>query len=177
MSVRDARDAVSAQPTRAVLVIGLGNALRHDDAAGLEVARLVRARVDAAVATVLEHEGEPLGLIERWRGATAAIVVDATRSGAPAGSITRIDAASAPMPHEAAGSPSSHAVGLAEAIELARELGRLPPRMVVYGVEGARFDAGSGLSEAVRAAVEGLVEAVAGEVGELAGTVSTSTSP
>ncbi|HTW41946.1 MAG TPA: hydrogenase maturation protease, partial [Solirubrobacteraceae bacterium] len=102
-----------------VLVIGLGNALRHDDAAGLEVARLVRAQVDAAAITVLEHEGEPLGLIEHWSAAAAVLLVDATRSGAPLGSITRIDAAAGPMPAEPGGSPSTHAVGLAQAIELA----------------------------------------------------------
>jgi hydrogenase maturation protease len=154
---------VSAESVAAVLVIGLGNALRHDDDAGLEVARLVRARVDASAIAVLEYEGEPLGLIERWSSATAAILVDATRSGAAPGAITRFDAAAGPMPSELGGSPSTHAVGLAEAVELARELGRLPARVVVYGVEGARFDAGSGLSPEVRAAVPSLAEAVARE--------------
>jgi len=160
---------VSAEPTPAVLVIGVGNALRHDDAAGLEVARLVRARVDAAAIAVLEHEGEPLGLIEHWSTAAATILVDATRSGAAAGSVTRIDAVVGPLPAELGGSPSTHAVGLAQAIELARELGRLPPRAIVYGVEGTRFDAGSGLSADVRAAVGELGEAIAIEAKQLAG--------
>jgi hydrogenase maturation protease len=48
---------------------------------------------------------------------------------------------------------STHALGVAEAIELARALGRLPARLEVYAIEGARFTAGAGLSPAVEQAV------------------------
>jgi hydrogenase maturation protease len=40
-------------------------------------------------------------------------------------------------------SDSSHALGVGEAIALARALERLPSRLVDYGVEGARFGAGT----------------------------------
>ena len=52
------------------------------------------------------------------------------------------------------GSSSTHALGLAEAIEIARSLGRLPTRVRVVGIEGARFDFGRGLSPEVEDAVE-----------------------
>jgi hydrogenase maturation protease len=58
---------------------------------------------------------------------------------------------------------ASHAVDLAAAVELARILDRLPPVAVVYGVEGARFSAGAGLSEEVARALDALVDAVRGE--------------
>ena len=45
------------------------------------------------------------------------------------------------------GASSTHAVGIGEAIELARTLDRLPGRLIVYAVEGHRFDAGLGLSD------------------------------
>ena len=51
---------------------------------------------------------------------------------------------------------STHAFGVGEVIELARALGRLPGRVIVYGVEGAEFAACDGLSPAVAAAVEPL---------------------
>ena len=153
------------------MVIGVGNTLRHDDAAGLEVARLVRALVDPAAVLVMEHEGEPLGLIERWRGARAVVLVDAihrpgregARAGGPPGATLRLDASLAPLDPRIRSSSSTHAVGVGEVIELARALGRLPPRVVLYGVEGARFDAGSGLSEPVSEAIPALADAVAGE--------------
>lgn len=153
----------------AVVVIGVGNALRHDDAAGLELVRLVRARLARPGCAVAAHEGDTLGLLERFAGASAAIVVDATRSGAPPGTVTRIDAAAAPLPVEPPSSASTHAMGLAEALELARTLGRLPARVIVYGIEGARFDAGAGLSLPVRDGLPELAERVAGEAEQLAG--------
>ena len=49
---------------------------------------------------------------------------------------------------------SSHAIGLVESVELARTLGSLPRRCVVYAIEAERFDLGAGLSPAVAAAVD-----------------------
>jgi hydrogenase maturation protease len=51
-------------------------------------------------------------------------------------------------------------MGAAEAIELARTLDLLPPETYVYAIEGERFDAGSGLSPAVAAAVGRVVEMI-----------------
>jgi hydrogenase maturation protease len=48
-------------------------------------------------------------------------------------------------------------VGLADAIELARALGRLPPRVTVYGIEGERFDTGAPLSDSVAGAIDEVV--------------------
>src|SRR3954452_13627171 len=39
---------------------------------------------------------------------------------------------------------STHDLGVAEAIELARAFGKLPPRLIVYGIEGRDFDEGTG---------------------------------
>ena len=52
----------------------------------------------------------------------------------------------------------THAFGLAETIELARALDRLPARLLVYGIEGACFEAGDELSPPVRAAVDAVRE-------------------
>ncbi len=153
---------------RAVVVIGVGNPLRHDDAAGLEVARRVQARAGAAGIAVCEQAGESLGLLEQWEGHDAVVLVDATHSGAAPGTIQRIDASAEPLPAPLSSSSSTHAVGIGDAIELARALGRLPPRVVLYGLEGRRFDSGSGLSAQVQAVIDPLADAVLGEARELA---------
>ena len=49
---------------------------------------------------------------------------------------------------------STHALTVAQAIELARNLGRLPKRLVVVGIEGRNFEAGAAPAPAVAAAVE-----------------------
>jgi hydrogenase maturation protease len=124
----------------------VGNAWRGDDAAGLVVARRLGG---------LRHEGDAVGLLDAWAGAGHAIVVDAAASGAPAGTIHRFDAA-APLPAHALRS-STHAFGVADAVELARSLGRLPARLDVYAIEGADFTLGAGLSPPVAQAVAALV--------------------
>ena len=103
------------------------------------------------------YEGEPVGLIEEWTGADAVIVVDAVSSGAPAGTIHRLDPLPEPIP-AALSQGSTHAFGLAETIELARALDRLPARLLVYGIEGERFEAGNELSPPVSAAVDAVRE-------------------
>ena len=150
-----------------MLVIGVGNALRGDDAAGLEVVRRLRARDEAGEIATHEHEGEVLGLLDIWEGADAVVLVDAIRSGARPGTIHRVDATSAAIPVRLRGSSSTHAVGIGEAIELARALGRLPETVLLIGVEGHRFEAGDRLSEEVEAMVGELADVVLGEAIDL----------
>ena len=70
------------------------------------------------------------------------MLADAVASGAAPGAVHRFDAAAAALPASFAGA-STHALGLAEAIELGRVLRRLPPRLVVLGIEGAGFATGA----------------------------------
>jgi hydrogenase maturation protease len=151
-----------------VRIIGIGNALRHDDDAGLEVVRLVRARTDSAAIALDAHPGEAISLLDVWDGADAVVLVDALQSGSEIGAITRIDASTTPVPAELVGAHSTHAIGIAEAIELARALDRLPARVIIYAIEGSNFQSGSGLSPAVAAAIEELARRVLAEALELA---------
>jgi hydrogenase maturation protease len=142
--------------------VGIGNAWRSDDAAGLAAARLLHGALPAGV-EVLEREGEPSGLLDAFEGADAVWLVDAVSSGAAPGTVHRFDAAAGPLP---AGqfATSTHHLGLDEAIELARALGRLPARLVVFGVAGARFDTGDVLTPEVEAGVARAAEAIREEV-------------
>ncbi|MGO9778458.1 MAG: hydrogenase maturation protease [Streptosporangiaceae bacterium] len=134
-----------------MLVIGIGNAYRGDDAAGLAVADRVRVAAPPGV-EVLRYEGEPVSLIDRWDRARSVYLVDAVSSGGEPGSIYRFDATGLPL-----GAPFSrrgtHAFGVAETIELARALGRLPLQLIGYGIEGRSFGPGAGLSPEARRAV------------------------
>ena len=62
---------------------------------------------------------------------------------------------------------NSHALGVAETVELARSLGRLPRCLVAYLVEGERFTTGAPLSPAVAGAVEDVAERVVLELSAL----------
>lgn len=133
------------------IIFGIGNPDRGDDAAGRKVARLLRGMAPNDM-EVIEHDGEATDLLTRIDGVAAAFVVDASASGAPPGTIRRFDVGSGPLP-ELAFSLSTHGFGLSMAIELARTLGQMPPRCIIYTIEGASFDAGMPLSAPVAAAV------------------------
>lgn len=141
-----------------VLVVGVGNAYRSDDAVGLIAARQIAARQLPNVQAV-EARGEGAALIEAWRDAEVVIEIDAVRSGVKPGTIFRFDARAESLPahffHY-----STHAFSVAEAVELARVLNQLPPRVVVYGIEGKLFDAGVGLSMEVERAAQSVVSRV-----------------
>jgi hydrogenase maturation protease len=132
------------------IVIGVGNALRGDDAVGLCVARILAAR---GVAGVHESSGDPASLMELWNGAELVLLVDAAQSGAPPGEVWWYDASEEALPATRLHC-STHAFGAAEAIELARSLGTLPPRVIVFGIEGKSFEHGAEISPEVVSALE-----------------------
>jgi hydrogenase maturation protease len=144
------------------LFIGIGNPLRGDDVAGLLAARALRARGLDGV-EVRELEGEPVDLIESWQGAAQVLLADAVTAGGEAGRVHRVEVGEQPLPAVLAGA-STHTLGLAEALELARALERLPPRLVVYGIEGTCFQTGAEPGPAVLAAVELVATAAAAEL-------------
>jgi hydrogenase maturation protease len=132
------------------LIIGVGNEYRGDDAVGLIVARRLKERLGDSV-TILEQSGDGAALMEAWRGAETVIIIDAVMSGAAPGTIRRFDASAHLIP-KGAFRCSTHACGVAEAIELARALCNFPQHLVIYGIEGKNFADGVGLSAEVEKA-------------------------
>ncbi|HEU4894919.1 MAG TPA: hydrogenase maturation protease [Acidimicrobiia bacterium] len=133
------------------IVIGVGNPARGDDGAGVVAAQ--RSGSNGLVATA------PFQLMELWEGEDDVVVVDAARSGASPGTILRFEAGSETLPTGVLGG-STHALGVAEVVELARAMGRLPPRLMVYGIEIGDLSQGSVLSPEVDAAVDSVVAEV-----------------
>ena len=142
------------------LVIGFGNEDAGDDAAGRLVARRLAGR-DGLDATVRERRTPPAELFTEWDGFDLVILVDAVLDERPAGSVLRWDLVRDALP--ARQRSSSHGFGLGEAVELARALGRLPPRLIAYGIVADPAHRGEGCSAAVAAAVERTAADVAAE--------------
>jgi hydrogenase maturation protease len=157
-----------AQKTPQLLIIGVGNPYRGDDAAGLEAVRLLRDMgIDAS--NLLEHSGEGTSLMEAWKGRATVILIDAVSSGSTPGTIHRLEAVNNPLPAQLFQS-STHAFSLPQAIEMARALDELPRRLLVFGIEGCNFQAGAELSPEVSAAVPELARRVLEEAASLQAT-------
>jgi hydrogenase maturation protease len=151
------------EPGPAALVIGIGNPDRGDDGAGPAVARRLREMLPPEV-HVIEHDGEPSSLLAHLSDATKAFLIDAASSLEP-GEIRRFDVSASPLP-VAPFRLSTHGLGLPEAVELARALGQLPGRCIVYAIGAVSFEPGLPLSPAVIDAVRITVEGVLAEIAD-----------
>lgn len=143
------------------VVIGVGNEYRRDDGFGPAVLARLHGAAPPDVLLV-RSDAEPSGLIEAWAGADLAVVIDAIlASSAGVGRTHRIEVgAGAP-----ARTVSSHGLGVADAIGLARALDLMPARLVVHAVEAADFGHGIGLSAPVAAATQTVAVAVLADLG------------
>jgi hydrogenase maturation protease len=144
------------------LVIGIGNEYRSDDSVGLQIARKV-AEMKLSPVVVKEESGEGAALMEAWRGFERVIVIDAVSSGSKPGSIFKFDASKERVPAKFF-HYSTHAFSVAEAIELARTLHALPEELLLYGIEGEKFSAGTSLSAAVLSAETKVIELIAADL-------------
>jgi hydrogenase maturation protease len=147
--------------TLQAVVIGIGNPFRRDDGVGPEIAAQIQGQQLPGVRVVIA-DGEPAGLLEAWEGADLAVVVDAIQwVPASPGSIHRLTASQLETGSTAA---SSHGLGVPDAIRLGRALERLPRQVVILAVERGDTGPGTGLSDAVAAAVPLAVAAVMAEL-------------
>ena len=146
-----------------VVVIGVGNLFRNDDGVGCAVIHCLRERPVPGV-IFLEETGDGAELLGIWRHTHAAILIDAVQSGAAPGGIYRFDARAQELPAWYSRC-STHSFGVAEAIELARTLGELPARLIVFGVEGLNFSMGDTLSPEVAETVPQVAARIREELG------------
>ncbi|MBM4125888.1 MAG: hydrogenase maturation protease [Nitrospira sp.] len=148
---------------QAIRIIGLGNHMRGDDAVGLLAARRLRERVGSR-AQVIEAETAGVELLDMMNAADTVLLIDAVCSHRQVpGTIHRLDASAGPI---APGlfPRSTHAIGVGEALELARTLGVLPNKVIVYGIEADKMDIGRPLSPEVTHALHEVVELVLQEI-------------
>jgi hydrogenase maturation protease len=132
-----------------VRIIGVGTPF-GDDRAGLEIAARLLA-VPPRDCEVVATARPGVELIDLFVGADAVILLDAVRSGAATGTLHDLALDDLPQPGAAG---SSHGIGIADTLALARALGRLPRGRLV-GIECGRGSAtiGAPLSTSVAAAL------------------------
>ncbi|MBH0194702.1 MAG: hydrogenase maturation protease [Nitrospira sp.] len=105
-----------------IRIIGIGNLFRGDDAVGLLAARRLRQRLDSSV-EVLEAEGDGLALLDLMEGADQVMLIDAVKSGGHPGTTVRLDLSKESRWGRLVPC-STHAIGIAEAIDLAGDRSR-----------------------------------------------------
>jgi hydrogenase maturation protease len=149
-------------------VIGLGQRAAGDDAVGLAVLEHLR-QVGAPPGIELVEAAEATALIELLQTRRPVVVVDAVLDRRRPGDVVELAEEELAALAEEPRVTSTHGVGVAQAIQLARALGPggVSPHITIVGVTIAqpqRYT--TGLSEAVRRAVPIAARLVLARIGE-----------
>ena len=140
-----------------IKIIGIGQSLRGDDAAGLAAVNLWYETYQVNVSRPIvqmelaELPGiELLGLLE---GVRVAILVDAVHSDTKAGTVQVITENQLESFKD--GSSSAHGWGVAETLSLGRKLmpSALPGKLILIGIEASQLNLGEKLSPDVESAL------------------------
>jgi hydrogenase maturation protease len=152
-----------------ILVLGIGQSLCGDDAAGLEAVHLWQARhPDTSARVQVGYSELPgLALLDLFVGVEAAILVDAVHSTKSAGSVILLGPDELASYTPQAG--SSHGWGVAETLQLGLALNPAlaQVRLTLIGIVGKDFRLGAGLSPQVRKAIGKAADLLENEIQNL----------
>ena len=151
-------------PDNGRLLIGVGNPHRGDDAAGWILADRLEA-VCGHDFSIVRSDGDVGALLDWFATYPEVILVDAMDRAmiTTEEQVFRWDATREPIPSGLSGT-SSHVLGVAQAIELARALNQLPKRLIVFGIPGRDFQMKQGLSPETERLLPHAVEQVLKEI-------------
>ncbi len=144
-------------------VIGLGNVVLSDDGVGVRAVQRLQDRHPLGDGVELVEGGTAgLLLLPLLADARRVIIVDAIDTGAPAGTLVRLDGDDWASAFEFGMTP--HDVGLVDLLGAAQLSGAWPEQLVLHGVQPASTEIGTELSAPIAAALDRLVDAVAAEL-------------
>jgi hydrogenase maturation protease len=150
-----------------IAVIGIGNVLAGDDAAGPHVVRVLEARYELPEGVQVIDAGTPgYDLTAFLVGLDAVVLVDAVKAKGAPGEIRLFDDR-ALLEKAPILAVSPHEPGVREALLHAQFMGVMPAVVRLVGVIPGATDTGIGLSGEVRAAMGAAVESVVRELGSL----------
>ena len=145
-----------------VRILGIGSPSGDDQAGWLVVDALAALGVHAGDDVVIDKLDRPgVQLISLLEHADWVILVDAMQSDDPPGHVQRFDRRDWPAYREGL---SSHGLGVLDALLLARELGKLPARLDLYGITTGSANPGESVQVAVMAAAAQVAQRIADEL-------------
>lgn len=140
------------------VVIGLGNPLMADDGVGLAALERLRAVGLPAGIELVDGGTWGMNLLPVIESADRLLLLDAIAAGGEPGTLHVLERAR--IPRYLATKISPHQVDLRDVLALAELRGTLPAETVAIGLQPARVEMSTELSDVVRARVDDLVAAV-----------------
>lgn len=158
------------------LVLGIGNLLLSDEGVGCRcVEELERRYILPPAVTCVDGGTAGFELLPLVEDAQALIIIDALKDGRPPGTLVLVEDEAVPRLMLTRTSP--HQIGICEVLATAQLTGKVPQRLLFFGVEPKNLAVGIGLSAEVSGALDKLVEAVAAALSSMGHQIQLRQTP
>lgn len=149
-----------------ILVMGVGSILMMDEGIGIRaVEELEKKYRFPENVEILDGGTSGIELLSYISGKDYLIIIDAIKSGNPAGTVLRVEGEDVPAQFRTRISP--HQLGISDLLAAATLTDEMPKNMVLFGIEPKEIIMAIGLSDEVRASMGHLVEVVVDELKRL----------
>jgi len=146
-----------------ILVLGIGNLILQDEGVGIQAIQQLEAQFEIPPEIeVLDGGTSGMELLTPISDAEQIIILDAVKTGKPAGTIVRLDNEEIPTFFRMKVSP--HQVGLADVLAAATLTDSMPRNLVLFGVEPLEIDLGMELSAPVAKQIPRLIQMIVNEL-------------
>ena len=146
-------------------IFAVGNPFYGDDGVGAAVLDRIREADIFPGAFLFDAHTDALALLDRFTPGEMNVIVDAADMGLEPGAVTafRPDEVKLKIRSDHL---SMHGFGLGETFAMARRMGTLPEDVLIVGVQPARMEINTGLSEPVAAAIPQVLSLIEAEATE-----------
>ena len=139
------------------LIIGVGNPILSDDAAGIRVGQYLKQRFPDL--EVIETSEYGIGMLDYVTGYDRLVIIDSIKTGGQVGEVYKLELADL---NPASYYPTSHGVDIATAFKLGQKLGyKIPGHICIYAIEVAD---NTSFSESCTAAIEASLPSIAEQI-------------
>lgn len=142
-----------------VLVMGVGSILMTDEGIGIRAVEELQKRYRFPEnVEILDGGTSGIELLSYISGRDYLIIIDAIKSGNPAGTVLKVEGEDVPAQFRTRISP--HQLGISDLLAAASLTGEMPKQLVLFGIEPKEIVLGIGLSREVRRGLEHLIEVI-----------------
>jgi hydrogenase maturation protease len=144
------------------LILGLGNPVLSDDAAGLQAARRLYELMGGEDIDLVEAAVAGMQTVQLLSGYDRAVIIDVVQDEARVGEVWRLDSDDL----EGGSSVFSHGIGLGQALRLARLMGLpVPEQILIYAIAAADTSTfGESLTPKLGEALPAIVRRIAADL-------------
>lgn len=159
------RSAARSDRTKKITILGIGNTLYSDEGLGISALPLLKKELgNSADIEIVDGTTEGMQLLGPVEDTNRLIIVDAINAGRQPGDIVILSKEQIPAFNGI--KMSVHQIGFQEVVSAAQLRGRLPERMVMFGIQPASLDLNTEMSETVKRVIPDLIERIKEQIDE-----------